>query len=486
MPTRSRRAELHGAQVPRVRHAPKVRGNEWEDVADLAKAYGLVLDEWQENVLEAAMGVRSDGRWAATTVGVNVPRQNGKGALIEARELAGLLLFGDKVIIHSAHEQKTTRVGFERVLAYFENYDDLRKKVRSVMSALGRENIKLRNGAELHFPARSKGAIRGFSIDCLILDEAQILGDPAWEAIKPTISARPNTQTWLLGTTPTPLDDSEVFTRTRGRGVEAKDLRLAWCEWSAPAGTSLDDRAAWALANPAMGLRISTEAVEDERAELSDDGFARERLGIWRVDEIAEQVIPRAAWDALATSIGPPPEQPPDALALDLFGTTTVVAAGWRTETGVHVELVAVDISPDSSRAVRWVTENAGRRIPVLFAADSPAASLVPNLQTARVRVVPVHLPDYGKACVGFHADVVAGAADLDAAPLSHAGQEQLDVAVNGAKKRSIGVAGSWGWDRRSPSSDIAPLVAATLARFGALTSKPKATRPGGRRAVVM
>src|SRR5690349_2690256 len=147
MPTRSPLAVLRGVQVPRVRHAPSVRANDWEDVADLAKAYGLVLDEWQENVLEAAMGVRSDGQWATPTVGVSVPRQNGKGALIEARELAGLLLFGEKTIIHSAHEQKTARVGFERILSYFENYDDLRKKVRSTMSALGREHIKLKSGA---------------------------------------------------------------------------------------------------------------------------------------------------------------------------------------------------------------------------------------------------------------------------------------------------------------------------------------------------
>ena len=164
MPTRSPHVALLGDQVPRVRHAPSVRANDWEDVSDLAKAYGLVLDEWQENVLEAACGVRADGRWAATTVGVNVPRQNGKGALIEARELAGLLVFGEKVIVHSAHEQATARVGFERILSYFENFDDLRKKVRSpggVMSAINREYIKLKNGAELHFPARSKGGSAG-------------------------------------------------------------------------------------------------------------------------------------------------------------------------------------------------------------------------------------------------------------------------------------------------------------------------------------
>src|SRR5688572_23547447 len=97
------------AQVPTVRLAPSVRANGWEDVADIASAYGLLLDPWQENVLQAAMGERADGQWATPRVGVAVPRQNGKGAIIEARELAGLLAFGEQMIIHSAHDQKTAR-----------------------------------------------------------------------------------------------------------------------------------------------------------------------------------------------------------------------------------------------------------------------------------------------------------------------------------------------------------------------------------------
>lgn len=405
------------------------------------------------------MGVRADGRWAATLVGVNVARQNGKGALIEARELAGLLLFGEKTIIHSAHEQKTARVGFERVLSYFENYDDLRKKVRSVMSALGREHIKLRNGAELHFPARSKGAIRGFSIDCLILDEAQILGDPAWEAIKPTISARPNAQTWLLGTTPTPLDDSEVFTRTRARGLEGKDQRLAWCEWSAPAGSSLDDREAWRLANPALGARISLEAIEDERAEMSDQGFARERLSIWPSDE-TQQVIPGDLWAALRSD-GPPDGTAPAALALDMSHDRLIaIAACWAGD-NPHVELVAVDYAQDTLAAVEWLVERAARRIPVVVDSVSPAASMVPALRERKVKVVQTSAADMGKAC-GLLFD------DVTAARLTHAGQAQLDHALAGAKKRNIRDAGAWAWDRKDPNTNIAPLVAATLARYGA------------------
>ncbi|WP_228023103.1 hypothetical protein [Streptomyces acidicola] len=38
----------------------------------------------------AGMAEDAEGRWAAFEVCANVPRQNGKGAIIEARELWGL------------------------------------------------------------------------------------------------------------------------------------------------------------------------------------------------------------------------------------------------------------------------------------------------------------------------------------------------------------------------------------------------------------
>lgn len=463
---------LLGAQEPRLLHAPSVRANAWEDVSDLAKAYGLVLDEWQENVLAAGMGERSDGKWAASTVGVNVPRQNGKGGLIEARELAGVLLFGEKTIIHSAHEQKTARVGFERIKAYFDNYDDLRKKVRSVMGAVGREHIKFRSGAELHFPARSKGAIRGFSIDCLILDEAQILGDPAWEAIKPTISARPNTQTWLLGTTPTPLDDSAVFTRTRDRALTGKSQRLCWCEWSASTGANLDDAAVWAAANPAFGLRITRETVQSEREELSDDGFSRERLGIW--PEVAEASQVLATWADLVAD--PPADTAPAALSVDMSHDRALAIAGCWDGDKPHVELL-VQGSEDSFAAADWLIEAAGRRVPVVIDSLSPAASLIPVLKARRVKVIVTYAGDMAKACGGLYDAAASGR-------LLHSGQEQLDAAVLTAKKRKIGDAGGWGWDRKDPTVSISPLVAVTLAHYGwAVTKK---TGPTSARVVVL
>jgi hypothetical protein len=108
-----------------------------------------VHEGWQTDLLEAGLGVREDGSWSAKTVCANISRQNGKSLALAVRALAGSLLFGEKVIIASAHEQKTSRVLFLNLLSYFENFNDLSRRVKSVGRALGREEIWLRDGTHV-------------------------------------------------------------------------------------------------------------------------------------------------------------------------------------------------------------------------------------------------------------------------------------------------------------------------------------------------
>ena len=464
--------------MPTVRHAPQVRSNAWEDVADVARAYGLVLDEWQENVLQAAMGERSDGQWASPRVGLSVPRQNGKGALIEARELAGLLVFGEQSIVHSAHEQRTARVGFDRLRAYFENYDDLGRKVKAIGTAVAREYIELKSGQMLRFPARSRGAIRGFSIDCLILDEAQIFSDLALQAVMPTLAARPNPQMWLLGTPPTPADDGEVFGRWRQLGHTGEDRRLAWCEWSADPDCDMDDREAWVQANPALGIRIGYESIQDERAALSDDGFARERLGIW--DSIgARQVIDTDSWASVADMDSRPTERLVLAVDVDPDQSRAAVSlAGMRADGLAHVELY------EQRQGVGWVVPwivdrwQLGSVSAVVIDGKSPAAALVDELKRRRVRGVTVtDHNDMADACAWFYQAVMERT-------MRHTGQPQLDAALAGASKRTLG--DRWAWNRKTAAADITPLVAATLALWGVQTSKVRRRDPGKQRRVVV
>lgn len=420
-------------------------------------------------ILQSAMGERADGTWSAKQVGVSVPRQNGKSQLIVARALAGALLFGETKIVISAHAQDTARETFAKFLEQIDESPALAERVAKVMNALNREFIKFKNGATVQFKARTVSGTRGFSCDCLLLDEAQILGMPAWVSINSTMSARPNPQVWLLGTPPTPEDNGEVFTSVRQAALDGRSTSLAWLEWAAAPGDdpALDETRA--KANPAWWTRINHEVVQGEFETYPPARFALDRLGIWRSESVA-RVIDSAVWDSRAAA-GPPNGTPPNALAVDMSHDRLIAMAGcWIDGESAHVELVAVDRAQDTLAAVEWLAHRAGKRIPVVVDLASPAASMVPALKERRVRVVQTAAADMGKACGMFYDDTLA-------ARMTHAGQEQLDQALAGAQRRNIRDAGAWAWDRKSPEANIAPLVAVTLARYGAsLHSKPKQT----------
>ena len=133
------------------------------------------MDDWQQLVLRHALAEGPDGRFAPFEVGVNVPRQNGKGGIIEARELAGLFLLGEQLIIHSAHQFDTSLEAFRRLLDCVEGTPELSKLVKRVSRAHGEEGIELTTGQRVRFRTRTKGGGRGFTGDCLILDEAMIM-----------------------------------------------------------------------------------------------------------------------------------------------------------------------------------------------------------------------------------------------------------------------------------------------------------------------
>jgi phage terminase large subunit-like protein len=425
------------------------------------------LDPWQENVLQAAMGERSDGTWAARQIAVSAPRQNGKSEIIVARALAGVLLFDEQTIIVSAHQQDTAREVFSRILDLIEQYPALERRVESVMRAVNREYIRFTSGQTIRFKARSTGSGRGFSCDCLLLDEAQILGAAAWSAILPTMSARPNPQAWLLGTPPTENDDGEVFERLRSIGVEGKESRVAYLEWSADPDAAIDDPETWASANPAFGTRIGHDAIATELASMSEEQFRLERLGIWPEMGRHIPVLKPSEWRALQGS-GPQSDAAPVALGVDMsHGMQISVAGAWVVGETVHLEEVWA--GSDVAAAMTWITAAAGRRTEVVIDDLSPAAQMIPELVSRRVRVRRSTARDMTKGCLLFETRAKSGS-------LSHSGQPQLAASVAGARKRPIGDAGGWGWDRRDSTVSIHPLVAATLALLSASSTRRPTT----------
>lgn len=430
------------------------------------------------------MGERADGKWAARLVGISTPRQNGKSQLIVARALAGVLLFGEKTIICSAHQTDTAREVFQRLLDIIEDNPSLSKRVESVMKALNREYIRFKGGQTIRIKARSVSGSRGFSADCLLLDEAQILGRPAWSSILPTMSARQNPQAWLLGTPPTPQDDGEVFAQIRDQALEKTGRRLAYLEWSADTSDNFDDVATWRKANPAYGTRISRDAIEAERSAMSDEQFAMERLGMWAADS-ATRVIDEATWTDAADAASMPVERltlaidvPPDRSA------ASVGMAGRRADGRWHVEL------DDTRRGVDWVIPWVKARTEknrLHSVVVDEMSGLVENRRgrnfligtDVEVTLAGAEGRDMAIACAKFFDGIYD-------ASVYHTDQPQVNVALSVARKRPLG--SGWAWNRKDAASDITPIVAVTLALWGAQNDNVKrpTRRTGNRTAVVL
>jgi hypothetical protein len=131
--------ELRGVQTPRIESVPDYVSTSGHEAVELCAAFGVHLDPWQQHVLIGALGERPDGKWSAFEVATIVSRQNGKGEILLARQLAGLFLLGEHLIMHSAHEYKTAAEAFLRIRAVVENYDELRKRSRRCAPPTGRK-----------------------------------------------------------------------------------------------------------------------------------------------------------------------------------------------------------------------------------------------------------------------------------------------------------------------------------------------------------
>ncbi|MEV1020698.1 terminase [Streptomyces sp. NPDC050264] len=481
-----------GVQVPRLFTAPATfLSSSGQEAVELAAMAGLELFPWQKHVLDVGLRERADGSWAAFEVAVNLPRQNGKGGLIEARELAGLFLLDEQLIIHSAHEFKTSKVAFQRIEALILGCPDLRKRVLRVRNNTNETSITLVTGQVLQFLARSGGSGRGFTGDCNIMDEAMILGDDAMGALMPTMSAVENPQLYYLGSAGIGPQSVQLG-RLRRRALAAvesgvPDPSMAYFEWSVdphvdecgPSCTEhddADDLASWAKSNPSLGYLISPEFIRNERASLGSSGiFERERLGVGAYpSDTADtwQVLGEDVWRALAAAESSPGD--PVAFAVDMTPERSHVAisvAGlWRG--GTHVEVV--DHRPGTGWFKDRARELTKRWGPRCWVIDSggPAAALIGDLVDA-LKVDPEDTSDEPQLLAPVvqakARDVVVATGQFyDAVTeqnLSHLDQAPLAAALAGAQKRPLGDA--WAWARRIVSVDISPLVAVTLARWG-------------------
>ncbi|MFZ4143380.1 terminase [Streptomyces griseoincarnatus] len=500
-----------GCQTPRIISTPwyrRIGTGRWDGAEDqvaldfrspagqecieLAEDAGLHLDPWQQLALHHSLEEDDEGRWASLDVVLNVARQNGKGGYLEARQLGGVILFGDRLIIHTAHQFNTAQESFLRLDQIIEGSYSLSRRVKRVRRSHGEEGFEFFNGARIRFLARGGDSGRGFSGDLVIMDEAMKLRAGPIGALMPVLSARHNPQLVFTGSAGLG-DESEQLALLRARALaegEQPDPSLTYLEYSIdhhvkecptdPDGRIVcdqhdnrDEEASWARANPALGIRIRPSYVLREMRAMRPDLFDRERLGVGDYPEVTDetwQVISKPVWEACEA----PSSRPMDPVAFSIETTPertwTAISVAGGSGDGVHVETVAH--RPGTDWVVDWVLERDRRWNPCAWVIDEggPAGSLVPAVRKAleyaddptredrSELVICPKVRQLTGACGTFQDRVTEGT-------LRHLGQAPLAAALAGAKKRDVGDA--WLWARKSDGVDVSPLVSATYAAWG-------------------
>lgn len=461
-----------GSRMPRIRVVPD--GDEhprWNEVLDLLDKIGLRLDGWQLDILHTSLLRRGDV-WAAFTVGLCAPRQNGKTLLLLARELIGALMLNERLIIHSAHLSDTSLEAFQELDGLIDSSDWLLGQIKHVRRTNGRELVQFHNGARIRFRTRTRGGGRGFSGSPVIFDEPMFFPVISQNAILPVMSAQPDPQAWYTGSAVDQREhqDGVVFARVRERALSGEDDRLAYFEWSLDCDSPdevRDDMAgdllSWAATNPAFGIRITREYIEAERQELLPRGFAVERLGVgdWPETSGAEHsVIDLEAWD----DIGMDDEETLGdcCIAFDVSPERhSAIVAISSCESALLIDVL------DSEPGTAWVPARLAELceeygvIDVVCDGKGPAGAIAKVLEEdQRVSVTRLDAEDLAEAC-GLFVDRVRDRS------LRHRNQESLTAAVLGARTRPL--VDRWAWSRRNSSIDISPLVAATLGIWSAI-----------------
>jgi hypothetical protein len=481
-------AVLLGSQVPTYEWVPPAWSSAGQDAVEMAAACRLTLDEYQVRTFDGAMGEEKDDTWTVNEVGLIVPRQNGKGRAIEVRELTGIFAWGETLILHSAHEFKTSGDAFRRMKIIIESNPDLDRRLMKKSESKGQEGFEFRvdgKTARLLYMARTGGAGRGFDgCNTVILDEAMILDDLPIAAMIPTLATQPRWQVWYCGSAGDVRlrTQSVVLARIRRRGYR-RESGLALYEFAAhlahtkdcPDDCVLDvrgDPRTWAKTNPAMNRRITQKFL----SKMANGGMARwdfdrEFLGVGEYpNDEGWSVFSEDTWGALRD----PASHRGRAFAVGYetswdHSVSSAAIASYRDDGLVHLEMIA------NRPGTAWIPEHAKamkKLRPRAFVVDrkGPAALVIPDLTAAKIKVVEPSLADYASWC----AKIVQLVTETHEA--RHLDQSTMNTAIQATTKRDTGQ-GGYVWERADTSADVTPWGAATMA-LGGLIKAGKRGRP--------
>lgn len=449
---------------------------------------------WQRWLLIHALELRPDKRFRFRTVVVLVARQNGKTTIVEVKNLWKMFVLQLPLIIGTAQNLDISEESWDKAVEIVDSVPELAAEVAHVDRTNGKKALRLTNGSRWKIAAASRKGGRGLSGDDVNLDELREHHTwESWAAVTKTTMAKRNPQVWAFSNAgddrSVVLNDLQAKGRATVSTTTATDRSLGIFEWSAPDDVQctcgrpdeahaldcrLQDRAAWAAANPSLGYTVTEEGLAAALATDPEAIFRTECL-CQRVESLTPDwaVIGRDAWRSLAVTPVDHDRLLPIAFAIDVNPERTYTSIGLAgcADDRVYVELA--EYRAGTGWVVPWLVDRIELWEPcaVVVAKNSPAGSLIPELEAAGIEVVSLTTSDEAQACGSF-IDLVS---PEDGEPQAqHPGQQPLDDAVKGAVKVPVGD-GAHRWSRRSSLVDISPVVAVSLAALARMKFGPAA-----------
>lgn len=454
---------LVGSDVPRLATPPAreltpetTRG--YEAIAFAEELLGLTLMPWQKYVLLHGLELAENGSFRFRTLLVITSRQAGKSTLLQVLALWRMYVDGAPLVLGTAQNLGLAEETWQGALDMAEGVPELAREVAHVSRTNGDKYLRLTGGERYKVSAATRSGGRGLSSDLVLLDELREHQSwDAWSAVTKTTLARPAPQ--VLGFSNAGDARSVVLASLRDKALASaadRTTTLGVFEWSAPDGCALDDRQAWAQANPALGHRMTEQALAAALEVDPEPVFRTEVLCQWV--QAVEAAIPPGVWDALADPEAPHGSDVVFTLDVAPDHSSASIAVAWKRPDGAsHVVLA------EHGTGLEWVVSRAAALLStwggrLIVEQTGTAGFLLPPLDTAGVPVATVTRRFYADACSALDAAV-------SARQIRHGNQPELNSAVAVARWSTSGDAGQRALSRRDPR--VSPLIAATLALHG-------------------
>lgn len=466
--------QLVGSSTPRLETPTSASSSRGQHLIDLGDALGLPLLPWQQHVALNAHRVRDNGSWESRVCSVVVARQSGKTHLLRLRILAGLLLWGERLIVATAQSREVALETFRGVVELAENTPEVSRQIRKVSRTNGKEELELKSGARYRIVAPTPGGARGLTADLAIIDELREHHDwNVWAALTYTLQTTGG-QLWVASNAG--AADSVVLNSIRDQALGAiaggDHESLYYAEWSADPKRAIDDREGWAEANPSLGHLITEETIAARLKTDPVNVFKTEALCQW-VD-VLDSPWPADAWADCSDPALEIATDAPSFLGVDVTpdrrsAALTLVQQLPEGKLGVHLlQTWEADGAVDDLEIAGAIAPIARKLRARSVAFDRyTAISIAQRLANAGIVTGDCSGSAFYQACDETLSAMVAGR-------IVHGAQQTLTDHVLGCAKKTTSD-GGWRIVRKGSSGTIAAAVAMVMALHYAAKPLPKA-----------